>query len=265
MKTTKRPVQTYGKRAVSAATGKENQPPLKRQRSDDLESPRASTKRTRREISDAPLLPMSVNKAAPNDLSRPVSTTEPARSILSYFQRLQSTSRPALAGSSPSAMDDPTPSSAPPPSPPTSRRHARPRRRLNSRPQGKYEEEFLENREVEGLSQSRLATEGPQVESKTAPGGDSARRRVESIVRGKSKGKRKRKSHQLTQTTLSLAIDEKPAFTVCDVCHILYNPLNEKDRLEHSRRHAAYCRAAKRLRNAHGRASRRQSDSDDSD
>ncbi|KAK0749970.1 hypothetical protein B0T18DRAFT_428010 [Schizothecium vesticola] len=45
------------------------------------------------------------------------------------------------------------------------------------------------------------------------------------------------------QMTLSLAINPGPGFTVCKDCGILYNPLNEKDRKEHKKQHAAHVRA----------------------
>jgi len=43
--------------------------------------------------------------------------------------------------------------------------------------------------------------------------------------------------------TLSLAINPGPGFTVCKDCDVLYNPLNEKDRKEHKKQHAAHVRA----------------------
>jgi hypothetical protein len=42
------------------------------------------------------------------------------------------------------------------------------------------------------------------------------------------------------QTTLALTDD--PAFTICKDCEMLYNPLNEKDKRHHTRRHAAALR-----------------------
>jgi hypothetical protein len=53
----------------------------------------------------------------------------------------------------------------------------------------------------------------------------------------------KQPARDLTQTTLSLSLQKDPGFTICAVCDLLYNPLNEKDRREHKRRHAAYSRA----------------------
>jgi hypothetical protein len=42
------------------------------------------------------------------------------------------------------------------------------------------------------------------------------------------------------QTTLALTDD--PAFTICKDCDMLYNPLNEKDKKDHTRRHATALR-----------------------
>ncbi|AEO67949.1 uncharacterized protein THITE_2089449 [Thermothielavioides terrestris NRRL 8126] len=59
---------------------------------------------------------------------------------------------------------------------------------------------------------------------------------------GSKKRAGKRAAKDMTQTTLSLSVQKEPGFTMCGVCDILYNPLNEKDRREHNRRHAARCR-----------------------
>jgi hypothetical protein len=53
----------------------------------------------------------------------------------------------------------------------------------------------------------------------------------------------KRQTKERVQMTLSLAINPGPGFTVCKDCGILYNPLNEKDRKEHKKQHAAHVRA----------------------
>lgn len=58
---------------------------------------------------------------------------------------------------------------------------------------------------------------------------------------GKKRARRPKKD--LVQTTLSLAINPGPGFTICKDCGILYNPLNENDRTEHKRRHAAHVRS----------------------
>lgn len=54
--------------------------------------------------------------------------------------------------------------------------------------------------------------------------------------------KKKKKQKDLVQTTLTLAINPGPGFTICKDCGILYNHLNEHDRKEHKRRHAAHVR-----------------------
>jgi len=70
-----------------------------------------------------------------------------------------------------------------------------------------------------------------------------------SVADGKSRIKKrlnKQPAKDMTQTTLSLSVHKEPGFTICSVCDILYNPLNEKDRREHNRRHAAFSRNKKR-------------------
>lgn len=57
----------------------------------------------------------------------------------------------------------------------------------------------------------------------------------------KHKGKRRvRKS--TVQTTLALSMKDDAGFTICKDCDMLYNPLNEKDRKDHARGHAAALR-----------------------
>ncbi|KAK4218367.1 hypothetical protein QBC37DRAFT_198947 [Rhypophila decipiens] len=67
---------------------------------------------------------------------------------------------------------------------------------------------------------------------------------------GCQKNNKKKKPKELVQTTLSLAINPGPGFTVCKDCGILYNHLNENDRKEHKRRHAAHVRSKTKSRGA---------------
>jgi hypothetical protein len=48
------------------------------------------------------------------------------------------------------------------------------------------------------------------------------------------------------QTTLSLSVGNEPGFRICKDCNMLYNPLNEKDRKDHAREHAASSRRKRR-------------------
>jgi hypothetical protein len=57
----------------------------------------------------------------------------------------------------------------------------------------------------------------------------------------KHEGKR-RAAKATVQTTLNLSMADEPGFIICKDCEILYNPLNEKDRKDHARRHAAVIR-----------------------
>ncbi|KAK3937159.1 hypothetical protein QBC46DRAFT_393410 [Diplogelasinospora grovesii] len=54
--------------------------------------------------------------------------------------------------------------------------------------------------------------------------------------------KKKRQKKEMMQMTLNVSRTTDPGFTLCKDCGILYNHLNQKDRQEHSRRHAAWVR-----------------------
>lgn len=59
----------------------------------------------------------------------------------------------------------------------------------------------------------------------------------------KVKHNAKRRSRKPTvQTTLNLSMTDEPGFTICKGCEMLYNPLNEKDRKDHAKQHAASMR-----------------------
>jgi hypothetical protein len=224
MKTTKRPLQTYGKSAAHAA-GKENAPPPKRQRRDLKDT--TDSEPTGNPMPESARLPLQTHDpvaSLPRDapVNAAAVPTQPRSSILAYFQRLPPTSRPQPATSSTTASETPIPSSTPPPSPPPVKSRTRVRRRLNSRPE-------------------RIREEKERGTEDNAAGG-TEREGLDDRTR-----KRKRRREELTQTTLSLSLTEDAGFQICDVCHILYNPLNDKDRKEHSRRHAAFIRSAKKL------------------
>lgn len=78
-----------------------------------------------------------------------------------------------------------------------------------------------------------------------AKGGGDKRQVVagEGINTMSRKDAPKRKATKATvQTTLALSLKDDPAYTICEDCEMLYNPLNEKDRKDHTRRHAAAVR-----------------------
>jgi hypothetical protein len=231
MRTTKRPLQTYGKRAASVA-GKENQQPAKRQRR-DLENAEEQQPPTTPapKIDSKHLQPLSMNAVARSGVSAFTAKKKSGGSIMAYFQRHPATK---VAESAEHSSDAPILTSTAPSSPPVAIKVTRARRRLHSRP-----ERILDKEEVQQEDTSDRDTTKPlQLEG------------LPDTAAADQPQRRKRKSHELTQTTLSLSMDDDPGFTICDVCHILYNPLNEKDRREHSRRHAAFCRSAKRTSEA---------------
>jgi hypothetical protein len=190
-------------------------------------------------------------------------------SILAYFKPVPPSSDKAqsdVASSDPVEVPSTPPTSPPPPS------HPRKRRRLTTRPQLS---EPNHHSEEEGGGNIRLDDDLIKesiVHRRDRPSGDETTALFNSSVHraqrpalsevavntvdpqdgaagaltdGKTKTKKrpaKRPARDMTQTTLSLSIHKEPGFTICGVCDILYNPLNEKDRRDHNRRHAAYSR-----------------------
>ncbi|KAK0649354.1 hypothetical protein B0T16DRAFT_409908 [Cercophora newfieldiana] len=239
----KRPLRTYGKRSAPV---REPEAPLpKRQRVAAVKE----EKPTREE--PLPQLPQLPKQGPP-----------PKRdSILSYFKRLPSSSSiPAVPSSDPAE-----PALTPPPSSPVLHSRARPRTRLTTRTTI-IEEDDLDSRDGEGVEKEEhwgsdledgqhdrpsltshtnhernpLSETAPsklnKLESVTIPGKD-----VSGSVKKKKKiGKRPAK--EMVQTTLNLSLNPDSGFKICKECGILYNPLNEKDRKEHKKQHAAYVR-----------------------
>lgn len=192
-------------------------------------------------------------------------------SILSYFKPLAASSDNDAASDTPSS--DPvepvltTPQSSPPPL-----SNSRKRRRLTTRPQfcmgdqhskdgaghgTRYDADSAEDTGVLRASSPIIdestiivATEAYDpmrspldqvtinVLHQQAGAASAPTDRVQRIKRPRDK----RQTRDMTQTTLSLSVHKEPGFTICGVCDILYNPLNEKDRREHRRRHAAHSR-----------------------
>lgn len=95
---------------------------------------------------------------------------------------------------------------------------------------------------TEGAPREKMADQAPMT--------DSAGRDIDSSDATAHRETTRRRSHlkrPLVQTTLSLSAQEL-AFTLCGECGILYNPLNERDRKDHARRHAAHLRGETRRR-----------------
>ncbi|KAL1884153.1 hypothetical protein VTK73DRAFT_6822 [Phialemonium thermophilum] len=70
----------------------------------------------------------------------------------------------------------------------------------------------------------------------TQQGGDGKGALCQTVMRQRKQGK----SQHKVQTTLSLSLKDEPSFRLCKDCNILYNPLNERDRKDHAREHAAF-------------------------
>jgi hypothetical protein len=193
-------------------------------------------------------------------------------SILAYFKPL-----PASSDKAPSdtTSSDPAEPPSTPPSPPRPTSRSRKRRRLTTKPEISGLEQHSSAApgdsiavggspagETENPEKYHLSMDDACIVVRTEPH-DSLRLPLNEMVvntvnhqdealseladgkRGKTRPG-KRPPRDMTQTTLSLSIQKESCFTVCAVCDILYNPLNEKDRKEHNRRHAAYARKQKR-------------------
>jgi len=262
----KRPLRTYSRRSAQAR-GEESEAPQPHQ------EPTTPTPDSRDATPD---LGRAGTPATPLMLSEKEQAGRLGRgSILAYFKPLPSSSDKTPSDTT--SSDPAEPPSTPPTSPllpPLSRK----RRRLTTRPQlsglGQHSRQDGENglKADDALtkdatirarcSPSRnetttiivrtaghdtwrpaLSEVGPNtgVEYHDGPASTSAHRRPST-----KRATQKRSTRDMTQTTLSLSIQKEPGFTVCGVCDLLYNPLNEKDRREHNRRHAAYSRNQKR-------------------
>ncbi|KAK1783263.1 hypothetical protein QBC45DRAFT_400120 [Copromyces sp. CBS 386.78] len=233
----KKPIRTYGRRSVAAAAAKEDSKP--------------STPRQQLSPEDTPapeLPPPSSPTAVPTCVECPKPTK--SGSILSYFKAKPKTPAP------PSKATTPAPSAteeliSTPPSRPPSSTGQRKRRRLTTRPtlDGEHDGENQDTkRRNQNADETPEAGDGtpigtPSASSQTEPDSTGATSSKQSV----SKKKRAAKTpptKEMVQTTLSLAIGEpKPQFIVCKECSMLYNHLNDKDRRDHKRVHAAYIRS----------------------
>ncbi|KAL2268300.1 hypothetical protein VTJ83DRAFT_3146 [Remersonia thermophila] len=241
----KRNVRTYGKRSASSKT------------------PRHDTS----EVGDqSPATPESHQDTPPSHLSTATQEQDlkPNRgSILAYFKPCPPSYGRTPAGSSDS-MDTP---STPPESPTRSPRPKK-RRRLTTKP-GTLEPTPLIDANIDSSNALTLGIEltGANLQEEVCPSRDGgcivgqptghaaqptvpALREVpvntldptDQITARGPKRRSKTSAKDMTQTTLNLSIHKDTCFTICAVCDILYNPLNEKDRKEHNRRHAAAVR-----------------------
>lgn len=260
----KRPLRTYSRRSAPGRPEEEEAPQPHQQQKHTTPDSRDATPDTGRTEKPAKRLVLSEREQAGRS---------GRGSILAYFKPLPPSSdkAPSDAASSDLVDPPPTPPTSPPPAP-----RSRKRRRLTTRPQliGLDQhpgQEGINSPEVDSVSvqdatiraqrspsidkttiivrtddhdtmRPALSEVGPNtVDYHDGPAGTSANKRP-----GTLRAKQKRQARDMTQTTLSLSIQKEPGFTVCGLCDLLYNPLNEKDRREHSRRHAAYSRTKNR-------------------
>ena len=185
-------------------------------------------------------------------------------SILSYFKRLPSSSSvPAVPSSDPVE-----PALTPPPSSPVPISNARKRRRLTTRP-NIAEEVGLVVKSIHLVPKDKNTAEEQRLQSglrgdqndeplsvsttnhqrnpfsETTP---SKLNTLEAVAPtkgsvGSQKKVGKRPAKDMVQTTLNISLNPDSGFTICKDCGTLYNPLNEKDRKEHKKQHAAHVRS----------------------
>ncbi len=253
----KRPVRTYSRRSAGTRV-QEQEVPLNvttpEPRTTDLDQGRAESR---------PPLPVPPEKKRAERPSR--------GSILAYFKPLPESSDKPLSDV---ASSDPAESLSTPPTSPEPASRLRKRRRLTTRPQfdGLAERSLVHGeglpqddqasangagarprrsmsmgQPTTAVSSESLHTPRPALSEVAANTVDHQDGLASVVRRRRSRGStEKRPRRDMTQTTLSLSVQKEPGFTICGVCDLLYNPLNEKDRREHNRRHAAYSRSKKR-------------------
>lgn len=265
----KRPLRTYGRRSAQAGPQEHHAP----------QTPKAQ-KSASPDLRDTILVLGSAESHAQLPaLPDKGQTGRPSRgSILAYFKPLAPSSASDPAPSDVVSSDPAEDSSTPPPTPRTPPSRSRKRRRLTTRPQlsGIHRHSDTPGEAAAPEFDQASATEAqsgaqrrPPIHETTAiivshdacntlrpalgeVAGipvDQENGPVSAPEPGRTKTKRptwKRPTKDMTQTTLSLSVQKEPGFTICGVCDILFNPLNEKDRREHNRRHTAYSRKKKR-------------------
>ncbi|KAK3384981.1 hypothetical protein B0H63DRAFT_501146 [Podospora didyma] len=244
---TKRPLRTYSRRAVSDRNSDRNSQPTM------STGPKLPDATLRGPSGTEPPLPKLHCLATPE---RPKKA-----SILSYFRPIVPVSSgPSTAASLEATETIPAPQSPSPPAP-----DRRKRRRLTTRPlisegaggqvdsndqnpPNSKDEDDGENptkRDHQSLPDANDQLGGASSNKEQQGRHDSTPHMPDQAGAPHTGPKRpdKRITKEMVQTTLSLSIAPHAGFTVCKDCGILYNPLNEKDRMEHKKRHAAHVRS----------------------
>lgn len=253
----KRPLRTYGRQSRE----QENVLPTKR-KGDFVPSLKPKDEKENIEKASPETTQALPQPQSPEVPNKPVATRG---SILSYFRLLPPP--PTSEVSIPEPLSEATtPLSSPPPEP-----KPRKRRRLTTRPSLEPENVITREECLTGsYGQSSLARSdsnedirscivvrqyGNAEECSEVPAASTASSSARSspaLSPNKEKKKaekqqRKPKVKEMVQTVLSLSINKDPGIIICKDCGILYNPLNEKDRKEHKRRHAAHVRSQVRF------------------
>ncbi|KAB5542457.1 hypothetical protein GE09DRAFT_243070 [Coniochaeta sp. 2T2.1] len=258
----KRPLlRTYGRRAQPLPDSDSEPPRKKRGVGHNKVLENRSTEEEAQKENSPPSSPRLPKLPAPS----PAPVAVKKGSILAFFKPVPvATSSSALPSRiSSDATQDAVAPSSPPSSPPVMPRTVRKRRRLMTRihlPSGRKDDDAVEEEESEGNEQEETdvqatTEEGDKKNSLAKPAHPSVSQELHSALlnsagasdsqtpqdglKAKHEGKR-RVPKATVQTTLN--ISDKPGFTICKDCDMLYNPLNEKDRKDHARRHAATMR-----------------------
>ncbi|KAJ9158005.1 hypothetical protein NKR19_g3737 [Coniochaeta hoffmannii] len=241
----KRPLRTYGRRA-QLLPQRETEPPRKKRaledNSDGNDSPRADSY-----LPSSPQLPKLPVQTSAQSVKR--------GSILAFFKPVPaptSSSGPESQVPSDATRTEMVPSS-PPSSPPSLPRPMKTKRRLTTRinslrdleeEEGQKENKPIEEDDMEAATTVGLAHSEVLQDPKSSLRNPSVPPNGTPADGGfKVKHEAKRRLRKATvQTTLNLSTAAEPGFTICKECDLLYNPLNEKDRKDHARQHAAVMR-----------------------
>ncbi|KAK0667468.1 hypothetical protein QBC41DRAFT_338317 [Cercophora samala] len=253
----KRPLRTYGRQSTSAREQEQKDRPLKKQKvASPVVDRENQENQTSKPTEEAPSLPEPPKQAS----------TVPKKkggSILSYFKPLslpvQPTSDASTTPATPTTLSDAPgldkdSTETPPSSPPSGAlfKRSRERRRLQSK---------VTICALPGVAFSRepspepiIASDGEEIYDQIIVRGDwenendtasemSEDTRSITTTETREKKRTPLKQKQMVQTVLNLSVGKDPGILVCKDCGVLYNPLNEQDRKEHKRQHAAHVRS----------------------
>lgn len=256
----KRPLRTYGRQSTSARDNDQKERPFKRQKVAPPVVDRENQENRVPKSTEEPPVPSLPEPSK----QAPTIPEKKGGSILSYFKPLslpaQSTSdAPTITPATPTTLSDApdldkdSTATTPPSSPPSGAlfKRSRERRRLQSK---------VTICTLPGVAFSRepspepiIASDGEEIYDQIVVRGDwgdenDTASEVSEDTRSITTETRERKrtllkQKQMVQTVLNLSINKDPGIQICKDCGVLYNPLNEQDRKEHKRQHAAHVRS----------------------